>query len=76
MVIGNVGLRKLSSSLFEITEQLGREVNPHVMTEAEYRKRSKKGDHFVTRVLDGPKLFIVGAEGDLEAMGEQRLARS
>ncbi|MFH1266025.1 MAG: nucleotidyltransferase domain-containing protein [Planctomycetota bacterium] len=70
MVIGNVGLRKLSSLLSEVTEQLGREVNPHVMTKTEYRKRSKKGDHFVTHVLDGPKFFIVGTERDFEAMGK------
>ena len=70
MVIGNIGLRKLTSLLSGLSEQIGREINLHVMTQAEYRKRLTSRDHFVTRVLDGPKLFIVGTEDDFEAMGK------
>lgn len=69
MVIGDIGLRKLVSVLSGHLEQVGREINSHVMTEAEYRRRFKAGDHFVTHVLDGSKLFIVGTEDDFEAMG-------
>lgn len=69
MVVGNIGLRKLSFLLSGLSEQVGREINPHVMTQTEYRKRLKAGDHFATHVLDGPKLFIVGTEDDFEAMG-------
>ena len=70
MVIGGLGLRKLTSLLSGVTERIGREVNSHIMTEAEYQKRVKAKDHFVTHVLDGPKLFIVGTENDFDAMGE------
>lgn len=68
MVIGNIGLRALSSRLSEISFQVGREINPHVMTESEYRKRIKAKDHFVAHVLSGPKLFIRGCANDFEAM--------
>jgi hypothetical protein len=51
-------------------EKIGREINPHIMTEDEYRKRVKTKDHFVTNVLDGPKLFIIGTEDEFEAMGK------
>lgn len=68
MVIGNIGLRTLSSRLSEISSQVGREINPHVMTEVEYRKRLKAKDHFVTHVLSGPKLFVRGNANDFEAM--------
>ena len=68
MVIGNVGLRTLSSHLSGITSQVGREINPHVMTEVEYRKRLQAKDHFVTHVLSGPKLFVRGNANDFEAM--------
>ena len=70
MVIANIGLRKLTSLLSGLSEQIGREINPHVMTQAEYRQRLASGDHFVTHVLDGPKLFVVGTEDDFEAMGK------
>lgn len=69
MVIGDLGLRKLSSLLSGVSEQLGREVNPHVMSSSEYRKRLAAGDHFVTSVLAGPKLFVLGTEDDLEGLG-------
>jgi len=69
MVIGSVGLRKLTALLSGTSEQLGREINPYVMSETECRKRLKVKDHFVSKVLRGPKLLIVGTENDVEAMG-------
>ncbi|MEW6263160.1 MAG: MarR family transcriptional regulator [Thermodesulfobacteriota bacterium] len=74
MVIGAVGLRALSSWLSGVAEQIGREVNPHTMTVDEFRRRQEKGDHFLSNVLDSQKLFIIGHEDDLAAMGRKRLA--
>ena len=70
MVIGAVGLRALSGWLSGVTEQIGREINPHTMNVEEFRRRQKKGDHFLSSVLESPKLFIVGNENDLAAMGQ------
>jgi DNA-binding transcriptional ArsR family regulator len=69
VAIGDAGLRMISPLLSGISGQLGREINPHVMSSEEYRGRMKSGDHFVTHVLKGPKLFIVGTNHDLERMG-------
>jgi predicted nucleotidyltransferase len=69
MVIGDMGLRTLSGWLSGVSEQIGREVNPHVMTENELRRRKHSRDHFLTHVLESEKLFIKGSEHDLEAMG-------
>lgn len=68
MVVGTIGLRKLAALLSGISERVGREINPHVMKKAEYQRRLQAGDHFVTQVLDGPKLFVIGTQDDLEAM--------
>ena len=68
MVIGAVGLRTLSGWLSGVSEQIGREINPHVINENEFRRRMRSYDHFLTRVLDSEKLFIKGSEHDLEAM--------
>jgi len=70
MVIGEVGLRKLASLLSGIAGRVGREINPHVMTPAEFAKRKADRDHFVTSVLGAPKLFVKGTEHELEAMGQ------
>ncbi|MHB8067734.1 MAG: nucleotidyltransferase domain-containing protein [Desulfobaccales bacterium] len=69
MVIGTVGLRALSSWLSGVSEQVGREINPHTLTVEEFRRRQEKGDHFLANVLESPKLFIIGNENDLAAMG-------
>jgi predicted nucleotidyltransferase len=70
MVIGDVGLRKITGMLSGIAESIGREVNPHVMTMKEFKKRKEAGEHFLKRVMKSPKLFIHGNEDDLKAMGE------
>lgn len=69
MVIGEIGFRELTSNLSGTSATIGREINPHVMTADEYRRRVESDDHFVKNVLAGPKLFIVGTDDELAAMG-------
>jgi len=69
MVIGQLGLRDLSRLLSGIEEKIGREVNPHVLREEEFRKRIRLKEHFVSSVMETPKIFIIGSERELEAMG-------
>ncbi len=76
MVIGKIGLRKLTTLLSGITDDIGREINFHVLSEEEYGNRLKSKDHFVTHVLKGSKIYIVGTEDDVEAMGRKRMAES
>lgn len=70
MVIGDTGLRKLTALLSGVAESVGREINPHVMTKEEYRERHRAADHFVTQVLSGSKLYVIGKEDDLNAMAQ------
>ena len=69
MVIGQLGLRDLSRLLSGIEEKIGREVNPHVLREEEFRKRIRAKEHFVSSVMDSSKIFIIGSQHELEAMG-------
>lgn len=69
MVIGQLGLRDLSRLLSGIEEKLGREVNPHVFREEEFRRRIRAKEHFVLSVMDSPKLFVIGSLRELETMG-------
>jgi len=52
-------------ALDRVTRALGREVNPTVYTAAEFSKRAKKKNAFVTRVIEQPKLWVIGSEHDL-----------
>jgi predicted nucleotidyltransferase len=69
MVIGVVGLRRLTQLLSGIADRLGREINPHVLTPEEFRERIQRSDHFVTSILNTKKLFVKGTEHELAAMG-------
>lgn len=69
MVVGSVGLRQLADQLAGVAERLGREVNPHVMAIEEFSERKRHGEHFVTQVVAGPKLFIKGTPHELEQLG-------
>ena len=68
MVIGKLGLRKLTGMLSGVPEQIGREINPYVLSVNEFVKRKTKREHFITQVLEAPKIFIIGSANDLKAM--------
>ena len=67
-VVGGVGLRRLTQLLTGVTEQLGRELNPHALAPEEFRERCSRRDHFLTAVLDSPILFVKGTRDELDAM--------
>ncbi len=68
MVIGKLSLRTLTGMLAGVPGQIGREINPHVFSVNEFVKRKAKNEHFITQVLDAPKIFVIGTANDLEAM--------
>ena len=69
MVIGSFGLRRLTHVLAGISDRIGRELNPYILTLEEFQTRKRRRDHFLTSILAGPKLFVLGGQDDLEAMG-------
>lgn len=48
-----------------VARTLGRHINPTVYSAAEFSKRAKDENAFVTRVLEGPKVWVIGSEHDL-----------
>jgi predicted nucleotidyltransferase len=48
-------------------ERLGRQVNPTVYSRKELARRLKSDSSFMKRVLDRPKIWIIGSEHDLAA---------
>jgi predicted nucleotidyltransferase len=52
-------------ALERATRTLGRQVSPTVYSAAEFSKRAREGNAFLTRVLEQPKLWVIGSENDL-----------
>jgi predicted nucleotidyltransferase len=50
-----------------VGRSLGRQINPTVYSWAEFTKRSRDKKAFVTRVLEQPKVWVIGSEHDLAA---------
>jgi predicted nucleotidyltransferase len=44
---------------------LARAINPTLYSGDELRMRREKGNHFLTRVLQQPKLWVIGSDDDL-----------
>lgn len=65
MVIGEASFLDVVSAVSPLQETLGREVNPTVFTQAEFRQRMEEGDHFVTHVMREGKTDLIG--GDRES---------
>ena len=77
MVIGDeIGLSNISPLLRPAQDALRREVNPTVYRTAEFRKKLADGHHFVTRVMEGSKVFLVGGEHELSELGAVRVAQT
>jgi predicted nucleotidyltransferase len=55
------------AALEDAEASLGRPVNPTVYTRKEISKRLKRGNAFAKRVLERPKLWLIGSEDDLTA---------
>lgn len=52
-------------ALERAAKSLGRPVNPTVYTQAEFAKRSRGENAFVTRVLEQPKIWVIGSSDAL-----------
>jgi predicted nucleotidyltransferase len=52
------------SALQTVEAELGRTVNPNVMTLAEWRRKRKQAG-FVSRIAGQPRLFVIGSDDDL-----------
>lgn len=53
--------------LAEAEARLGRKVNPTLYSPGEIARKLREDNHFVTRVLSQPKIFLKGNDDDLRA---------
>ncbi|GAA0502630.1 hypothetical protein GCM10009097_19400 [Pigmentiphaga daeguensis] len=65
LVSDDVSYGDVFEALEEASHTLGRPVNPTILTRAEFLKRVTVQESFLSRVLDQPKLWILGGPDDL-----------
>lgn len=80
MLIGEqISYGALLAALAPAEQLLGRKINPTPYTLAEFSKRLQEQQHFLMRVLEQPKIFVLGDIGELnrlEESGKDRQAQS
>lgn len=64
LVVGDVEFTEVVIALHACQQTLGREVNPVVYSEIEWRARVARGDPFARDILDNPILLLLGDKND------------
>jgi predicted nucleotidyltransferase len=69
LVSDDLTLEEVFTALQDAERDLGRRVSPTLYTSDEFRRRRRSGQGFLTRVLDGPHIVLVG---ELDAVAPPR----
>jgi len=76
MVVGKATLDQVLSRVSTTEKAIGRSINPTVYSVAEFKSKLATENHFLTSVLKGQKVFLLGDEDELRKMGGIRLAKA
>jgi predicted nucleotidyltransferase len=68
LVVGDLTLREASAVLGPAGRDLGREFNAAIYSAEEFRTKAREGHHFVSEVVKGEKIYLIGDEIDLKGL--------
>jgi predicted nucleotidyltransferase len=74
MIIGDISLLEAVKALASAQVKLGREINPVVMTAGKFGSQAEKKERFISRVVEEPKIFVVGDANDFTKLAEHGAA--
>jgi predicted nucleotidyltransferase len=72
LVIGTASFAAVVEVCHVGTKQLGREVNPVVMSRAAVQLKLREHNRFISRILKEPKIFVIGDAGEFGQLAEDR----
>jgi len=75
LVVGDVAFADVVVNLQAAQKLLGREIFPTVYPPDEFKTKMRARHHFLTSVLKGPKIYVIGDENELRRLAAKRLAR-
>lgn len=61
MIVGSVSFDAVVAAVQTPQEQLGRPVNPVILRPQDFRTKLQEADSFVRRVMQEPKLMVLGS---------------
>lgn len=75
LVLGDLELIDIVKALSPLKQTLRREINPVVMTTHKFSAQAVKQDRFALRVIDEPKIFVIGDANEFAKLGSDRSTR-
>jgi len=76
LVVGdNLSLAHVVPAIAEAQRELGREINPSVYRTEEFCRKLAEGQHFISSVVAGRKIFLIGDEHELTRLAQIRVAQ-
>ncbi|HNU85193.1 MAG: nucleotidyltransferase domain-containing protein [Pseudomonadota bacterium] len=76
MVIGKLPLERLIKALKEPEKILGREISPSLYDRQEIEKRLREKEAFISRVMQEPKIVLVGEPDGLRELAGKRIDKA
>ena len=68
LVVGDIAPSRLGAMQLALGERLGRRLSLVVYEPDELREHAVSREHFVSRILSQPKIWLIGSESDLDAL--------
>lgn len=75
MLIGDLQLADVLPVLHAAEEQLGREVNATIYDRVEFADKFRRREHFIRRVVERPRIMLIGSNDDLKELVGESVAR-
>lgn len=72
LILGDIELIDVVRALSPLGQTLRREINPVVMTVDHFSSQVMKKDRFTQRVIDEPKILVIGDADEFAKLGDDR----
>lgn len=72
LLVGDIKFAGVVQILAPTQQRLGRQVNPVVMTKAEFLQKVQKSDRFISRIVKEPKILLIEASDELAELVQDR----
>lgn len=72
LIVGQIELEEVLAELQAVEKQIQRPINPTVYSSEDFRAKVANSNHFLSSVLRGAKVFIIGNEDELRKINRQQ----
>jgi predicted nucleotidyltransferase len=69
-VIGSVSLEEIVAALSPVEQAIGREINPTLFSEIEFKSKLSKKNHFIRSMAKTQKEFIIGTADEFRELAK------